>query len=440
MNDSTASTRDAQIAQLFSAVCDGDFTYRMPNGHAMAAEANRMMEHLDRLMLAELGSIVRVTMEGLEHAIVMGKLQKVSGNVHEQTSAMAAATEEMSATVQTMAEQAHEVGELSNEAKQSVSHGMQTIDQATHVMDGTIGQMGQAVDRIDQLKEISKEIEELLGVIRKISDQTNLLALNATIEAARAGDAGRGFAVVAGEVKDLSRQTAKAAESIGEKSSAIQHAVTSVVQSIGDISGNVRQAAESLSASQESMRTIEGNMQNVDGRVHEIRYASQDQATAAGEIAQGVATISNTSHELDQMAQLALDGTDGLERMLQQDLKKLSAFKINRAIIELAKTDHLMWKKRLVDMVLGRGEIAPDEVTDHRQCRLGKWYTADGQRSFGHVAAFTELDGPHAEVHKLAKRAVEQYHRGEHEAAIRTVEDIGPLSDEVIRLLDALAD
>jgi methyl-accepting chemotaxis protein len=338
-----------------------------------------------------------------------------------------------------MAEQAHEVGELSNEAKQSVAHGMQTIDQATRVMDGTIGQMGQAVERIDQLKETSREIEELLGVIRKISDQTNLLALNATIEAARAGDAGKGFAVVAGEVKDLSRQTAMAAESIGQKSAAIQGAVTSVVQSIGDISGNVRQAAESLSASQDSMRTIDGNMQNVDGRVHEIRFASQDQATAAGEIAQGVATISTTSEELDQMAQLALDGTDKLERMLGNDLKKLSAFKINQAIIELAKTDHLMWKKRLIDMVLGRGQIALDEVTDHRQCRLGKWYTADGQRAFGHAAAFTELDGPHAEVHKLAKRAVEQFHKGEHEAAIRTVEAIGPLSDEVIRLLDALA-
>ena len=231
-----------------------------------------------------------------------------------------------------------------------------------------------------------------------------------------------------------------AAESIGKKSAAIQGAVTSVVQSIGDISGNVRQAAESLSASQESMRTIDGNMQNVDGRVHEIRYASQDQATAAGEIAQGVATISTTSEELDQMAQLALDGTDELERMLNNDLKKLSAFKINQAVIELAKTDHLMWKKRLIDMVLGRGQIALDEVTDHRQCRLGKWYTTDGQRAFGQAAAFTELDGPHAQVHTLAKRAVEQYHKGEHEAAIRTVEAIGPLSDEVIRLLDALAD
>ena len=180
----------------------------------MAAAASRMMLRLDQWMLAELGSIVRVTMAGLEHAIVMGKLQKVSGNVHEQTSAMAAATEEMSATVQTMAEQAHEVGELSNEAKQSVAHGMQTIDQATRVMDGTIGQMGQAVERIDQLKETSREIEELLSVIRKISDQTKLLALNATIEAARAGEAGKGFAVVAGEVKGLANQTVKATEEI----------------------------------------------------------------------------------------------------------------------------------------------------------------------------------------------------------------------------------
>ena len=60
---------------------------------------------------------------------------------------------------------------------------------------------------ITSLSTQSKEIGDILSVIRGIADQTNLLALNADIEVARAGEQGRGFAVVADEVRQLAART-----------------------------------------------------------------------------------------------------------------------------------------------------------------------------------------------------------------------------------------
>ncbi len=107
---------------------------------------------------------------------------------------------------------------------------------------------------VKKLDLASKEIGQVLEVISKIAEQTNLLALNATIEAARAGEAGKGFAVVAGEVKELSRQSAEAAQNIAEKILGIQETIaqvvrameetTTVIEEINEISGMVSSAVE----------------------------------------------------------------------------------------------------------------------------------------------------------------------------------------------------
>jgi methyl-accepting chemotaxis protein len=71
-----------------------------------------------------------------------------------------------------------------------------------------------------------KAFGSIIGSIEAIASQTNLLALNATIEAARAGEAGRGFAVVANEVRQLSHQSAAAADKIRSGLSEMQAVVS----------------------------------------------------------------------------------------------------------------------------------------------------------------------------------------------------------------------
>ena len=71
------------------------------------------------------------------------------------------------------------------------------------IMEGIIKSIEMTYSATKILEDKSKQMDEIISVIRSISEQTNLLALNAGIEAARAGEAGKGFAVVADEVRRL---------------------------------------------------------------------------------------------------------------------------------------------------------------------------------------------------------------------------------------------
>ncbi len=427
-----------QVRELFEALKAGDFTQRLPAGHPLADTANAALERLDSIMLQELKTTVEATASGFETTIAMGKLDQSTRQVAERSEAMAAATEEMSATVATMAERTEAVGEISADARSHVETGQVALDEAVAEMNATVEQMEQAIAKVEELASTSRDIELLLTTIRKISDQTNLLALNATIEAARAGEAGRGFAVVASEVKELSKQSRAAADDIAEKSSEINTAVEHTVTAIEQIEQTVKRSSGALERSRESMEEIVQGMQEVDQQMQIMQSASSEQKVASAEIAEGVTATSGIAAELKTLADETLATADALDQKLREDLAAMGSYTISNAVIQLAKTDHMLWKKRLVDMVLGRGQIDENEVVDHHQCRLGKWYDSHGKEHYGQHAAFIQLEGPHAEVHRRARSAVQKYNSGDLQGAIDEVDRIAPLSEEVVSLLQAL--
>ena len=60
---------------------------------------------------------------------------------------------------------------------------------------------------INQLNDVSNQIQSLMNIIEGIASQTNILALNASIASAKAGEHGKAFGVVAYEVKMLAEKS-----------------------------------------------------------------------------------------------------------------------------------------------------------------------------------------------------------------------------------------
>ena len=114
----------------------------------------------------------------------------------------ASSMEELTSTVQQNADNARQANTLALKASGVATKGGQVVGDVVHTM--------------NSIKDSSKKIVDIIGVIDGIAFQTNILALNAAVEAARAGEQGRGFAVVASEVRSLAQRSASAAKEIKE--------------------------------------------------------------------------------------------------------------------------------------------------------------------------------------------------------------------------------
>ncbi|MDR3462443.1 MAG: methyl-accepting chemotaxis protein [Beijerinckiaceae bacterium] len=144
------------------------------------------------------------------------------------------------------------------------------------------GVVQQAVGAMSKIKESSREIGNIIGVIDEIAFQTNLLALNAGVEAARAGEAGRGFAVVASEVRALAQRSAEAAKQIKTLISTSTNQVESGVLLVDRTGAALTDIIEKVS--------------EMDALVRKISASSQEQAA-------GLAEINTAMNQMDQVVQ-----------------------------------------------------------------------------------------------------------------------------------------
>jgi methyl-accepting chemotaxis protein len=156
--------------------------------------------------------------------------EESSERTAEVSSSMEEANSGATAAAAASDEFAMSIGEISRQAASSAELARQATDAATEA-DATISQLSDSADQVGEIVEL----------IQTIAQRTNLLALNASIEAARGGEAGRGFAVVASEVKELAMQTSRATEQVAEQIRSMQDRTGASVSALRSIAGQIQQ-------------------------------------------------------------------------------------------------------------------------------------------------------------------------------------------------------
>ncbi|MCA1323411.1 methyl-accepting chemotaxis protein [Herbaspirillum sp. alder98] len=236
------------------------------------------------------------------HEIARGNID-LSNRTESQASSLeetASSMEQLTSTVQQNAENARQANQLVVSASDYASKGGRVVSDV--------------VDTMGSIKESSRKIVDIIGVIDGIAFQTNILALNAAVEAARAGEQGRGFAVVASEVRSLAQRSASAAKEIKGL--------------IGDSVEKVDAGGKLVDEAGATMNEIVTSVRHVADIMGEITAASAEQSAGIAEVNNAIAQIDEITQQNAALVEEAAAAAESLQEQSDALAHAVSVFRL----------------------------------------------------------------------------------------------------------------
>ncbi len=390
-------------------------------------------------MQLQLEGVVEAAVQSNEAGVVLARMMVSVRRSAEQTQSIASAIEEMVASVDTISQSSAIAADEAYNAEVAARDGVAATETAQRVMTALMQAVAEVGDKIEALGKTSDLIATIIDQIEDIAGQTNLLALNATIEAARAGEAGKGFAVVANEVKHLANQTAKATVDIRERIGGLISDMNGARDSMVRSRGAAEEGTAAVAQVTDGLGIIAGRIDGVTERMREISEILNQQNSAAAEVSSATGDIAALAHEnLDEISEVLKAMTNAAD-VLDGRAEEFAKLGTAETLLQVAKNDHIRFKRSILDRIMGRNALTSGQLTDHHTCRLGKWYDTLKDDRLTRLPAYGRLLDPHQRVHAHGRVALELHAHGDTTEALAEVDRLNGASHEVLALLEEMA-
>ncbi len=261
----------------------------------------------------EIGQLMRALKDMNDSLVrVIGQISEATSLVKVSAGEIAAGNSDLSARTESQASSLEETASTMEEFTSTVKQTAESTHHASKLVSSTAdiaGQGGEVVGKVivtmGSIKESSRKIADIIGVIDGIAFQTNILALNAAVEAARAGEQGRGFAVVASEVRSLAQRSASAAKEIKtlisdsvEQVEAGRLLVNEAGEAMDDIVTSVQLVADIMSGSAAANQEQSAGIEQINQAITQMDDVTQQNAALVEQAAAAAMSLQDQAGRL----------------------------------------------------------------------------------------------------------------------------------------------